>query len=143
MAKRATYYPEAEHLFVAERLTLESISKKLGVSTRTLQEWAKQGNWEQRREAFAKMAISSHEKTHRLYNRWLDRAVNADELDIETVYALSKLAPLLKRLEQYEDAVAKKDNTAPKGLSDDVVALIEESVLGLKRKEEQGGDAKE
>lgn len=128
MAKKATYYPEAEHLFVSEGLTLDAISKRLAVSTRTLQEWAKQGNWEQRREAFMKMAQSSHEKTYRLYNRWLDRAVNSEELDIDTVYALSKLAPLLKRIELYESSVTPKDS--PKGLSPETIAAIEERILG-------------
>ncbi len=135
MAKKAIYYQEAEHLFVVERLTLKAISKRLGVSTRTLQEWSKQGSWEQRREAFAKMASSSHEKTHRLYNRWLDRAVNSETLDIDTVYALSKLAPLLKRLEQYESTVAHKTDNAPKGLSPDTVAAIEERILGKRKVE--------
>jgi len=132
MAKRATYYPEAEHLFVAEGLTLESISQKLGISTRSLQEWAKEGNWKQRREAFIKLASSSHEKTYRLYNRWLDHAINSENLDIETVYALSKLAPLLKRVEQYESTVTKP-NSAPKGLSEETIAAIEERILGKQR----------
>jgi len=138
MAKRATYYPEAEHLFVAEGLTLESISQKLGISTRSLQEWAKEGNWKQRREAFIKLASSSHEKTYRLYNRWLDHAINSESLDIETVYALSKLAPLLKRVEQYESAVTKPGT--PKGLSEETIAAIEERILGKRSITEPKGE---
>lgn len=134
--KRSAYYAEAEQRYVMEQEPFESIAKSLKVSERTLRRWAEAGKWAERRAAFLSQAKSAHEKTYQLYQNLLDR-VNAAFGKDETphpsmLYTLAKLAPLLARVRDYEESLNKPTQT-PKGLSDETIALIEESVLGLKR----------
>jgi hypothetical protein len=135
--KKQTLYPEAERLFVSEHETFESISEKLDVSRRTLSYWAEEGKWAERRAALRVSAQTSHEKTYALFNKLLEKASS----DVEggkdpspaTLYTLTKLAPLLTRVKSYEDTLTTTDESEkPKGLSDDIVKMIEENVLGLK-----------
>jgi len=67
MAKKDVYFDEAEELYVIQALTLESISKRIPVSTRTLQEWSKQGNWERKRADRLRNRRVSRQETEDLY----------------------------------------------------------------------------
>jgi hypothetical protein len=54
MSKKAIFFSEAEKLYVVELMTLEQISERLPITTRTLQDWKKFGNWEEKRSTLAK-----------------------------------------------------------------------------------------
>lgn len=137
MAKKELHYLDAERMYVQEQLTFSQISEKLDVSIRTLQYWSDEGNWPERRKEIMKTAKSSHEKTYGLYNRLLDKVMknleDGKEASQAELYTLTKLAPLLVRIKQYEDLQAQKGEEKPRGLTPETIAAIEESILGIKK----------
>ena len=52
--------------------------------------------------------------------------------EIEILYAFLKMVPMFIKAKNYEDEVSDKENKPkPKGLTDDIVAEIEENILGI------------
>lgn len=144
MAKRDDHYKAAKELYVTDMLTYEQIAERLPVSDRTLREWGKSGQWAEQRESVADVEDlrgKSHEKLHKLMDRLLDKAIkNIEEGDQPNQGQLNfirSMAPALVRLQTYEES-AQPDPTAPvaekpKQLSEDLIRLIEEQLLGIKR----------
>ncbi len=115
MAKKPEYYPDAQRLYVQERLTFEAIAQQLPVSDRTLREWAKEGEWVERREAFAEVQTKSHDKLHKMLGLLIDRACEAIEEGKDPNPAqlnfIKGMAPSLVKLKAYEE------NALPSGSS--------------------------
>lgn len=110
MAKKPELYPEAERLYVQERYTFEQIADRLGVSERTLRTWAQEGSWIERRESFTEVHGKTHEKLYKLIQVLTDKAVESaqkgEEPSQSQLYFIGKMAPLLFKLQNYEDAAA-------------------------------------
>ena len=107
MAKKPELYPEAQRLYTQERLTFEAIAQQLPVSDRTLREWAKEGEWAERRAAFEDVQTKSHDKLHRMLGLLIDRACNAIEEGTDPNPAqlnfIKGMAPSLVKLKAYEE----------------------------------------
>jgi hypothetical protein len=140
MAKKAGFYMEAERLFVQERMTVDAIARQLPVSERTLGDWRRDGKWDKLRAAFAESNSKTHEKLYTLIQRLTDKAIQSAEEGTEPsqsqLYFIAKMAPLLLKLQGYEEAVEKPAEEEPpkrKGLTEETIRRIEEEILGLKR----------
>lgn len=141
MAKRAEHYSESERLYVQERLTFEQIADRIGVSERTLRTWATQGEWAERRKVFTETNTKTHEKLYTLIQALTDKAIqsaeNNEEPSQSQLYFIGKMAPLLFKLQSYEEASAEKDDEPeqPKkqGLTEETIKKIEEEILGIRR----------
>lgn len=133
MAKKAALYSDAERLFVQDQLTLEAISEKLGVSTRTLTTWKVEGEWEDKRAKFLEISTSNHELLQELVNLLLKKQVgkvrDGEDPDRTAIYLITKAVPSLSRLKEYEDSSSvKKDK---KGLTAEAIRQIEQEILGF------------
>lgn len=53
--KKSLLYDRAEQLFTQEQWTYEAIAKELQCAVRTLQNWAKEGRWDDKRKEFLSM----------------------------------------------------------------------------------------
>lgn len=113
MAVKAEKYPEAERLYVQERCTLEQISDKLGVSERTLRYWSKEGSWKERRQSLDETAGKLHEKLAAVTEAMLDRLLQVlkqgEEPSQPQLYFITKTAPALAKMREYETASAPAD----------------------------------
>ena len=59
---------------------------------------------------------------------------SGDKVDSGRFYAFCRILPMFVKVKDYEDVVAKKNEPQkPKGLTADIIAQIEEEVLGIQR----------
>ena len=57
---------------------------------------------------------------------------SGEKVDASRMYTFCKILPLFAKVKDYEDVVAKKDKKeSQNGLSADIVAKIEEEILGI------------
>jgi hypothetical protein len=107
MAKKPEYYSEAQRLYVQERLTFEAIAQQLPVSDRSLREWAKEGEWVERREAFVEVQTQSHDKLHKMISLLIDRVntslENGEDPNPAQLNFIKGMAPSLVKLKEYEE----------------------------------------
>jgi DNA-binding transcriptional MerR regulator len=140
MAKKNEHYAEAERLYVQEHLGQADIAERLGVSERTVRYWAQEGNWAERRGNFAEATGKTHEKLFKLIQSLTDKAIQSAESGEEPsqsqLYFIAKMAPLLLKLQGYEEAATDKaapEAEKPKGLTEETIRKIESEILGIKR----------
>ena len=142
MAKKAELFSEAERLYVQEHLGQADIADRLGVAERTIRYWANEGNWAERRGNFSEATGKTHEKLYKLIQVLTDKAVESAEKGEEPsqsqLYFIGKMAPLLLKLQNYEDSTVEKsygaeDKPKQKGLTEETIRKIEEEILGIRR----------
>lgn len=138
MTKAHLYNADAERMFVIEQMTFDEIVARLPVSEKTLQRWKSAGNWKEKREQYIKSRQAFHDELYE-FSRYLMRAIkedlkNGDSIDPSRFYAFTRILPQITRIKEYEDVRSKyEDKEGQKGLSDEVVRLIEQEVLGIQR----------
>lgn len=113
MAKKAALYADAERLYVQDQLTLEAIASKLGCGVRTLTNWKREGNWEEKRSAFLETTQSMHEELYELARllttKNLNKVREGVEPEKEQLSFVVKVMATLERTRKYETEV-----TSPK-----------------------------
>jgi hypothetical protein len=137
---KAELYAEAERLYVQERMNMDDIAVKMGRDPRSIRTWAAEGDWVGRRARFTEATGKTHEKLYVLIQKLTDKAIQSaedgEEPSQSQLYFIAKMAPLLLKLQTYEETADKPaEETAPKkqGLTEDTIRRIEEEILGLKR----------
>jgi predicted transcriptional regulator len=141
MAKKADLFAEAERLYVQENLGQADIAQRLGIGERTVRYWASEGNWSARRGSFAEATGKTHEKLYKLIQALIDKAIQSAEAGEEPsqsqLYFIGKMAPLLLKLQNYEEkeaaATTEPESEKPKQLSEATIRRIEEEILGIRR----------
>lgn len=110
MAKKAELYSEAERLYVQEHLGQSDIAERLGVAERTVRYWANEGNWSERRGSFVEATSKTSEKLYKLVQTLTDKAIesveNGEVPSQSQLFFISKMAPLLLKLQNYEESSA-------------------------------------
>ena len=138
MAKKQLYFNEAERLYVVEQCTLAEIASRLRLAEKTVRNWKDEGDWEAKRVGHLKSKEAFHEELYE-FARKLMRSIKEDmdkgeKVDPGRMYAFTRLLPLITKVKDYEDVVAKKEkdeDTTKPGLTEDVLKVIEREVLGL------------
>ena len=98
--------------------------------------WKEKYGWETAKRNFLKSKQTFHEEMYE-FARKLMRDITADmesgeRVDTGRLYAFLKMVPMFIKAKNYEDEVSDKENKPkPKGLTDDIVAEIEENILGI------------
>lgn len=109
MAKKSEYYQIAEQLFVVDRLSVSDIAKRIPVSERTVGDWRRDGQWDDRRDTMAALQTSTTEKLHKLVDKLIDNTVASIEGGTEPsqsqLYLIGKLTPALIRMQKFEETV--------------------------------------
>ena len=130
MAKKAQHYADAERLFVQDRLSVEEIAGRIPVSSRTIGDWRREYGWDARREKLAETNSKTHEKLYTLIQTLTDKAIesaaNGEEPSQSQLYFIGKMAPLLLKLQSYEEASQKPSE---EGVTEETVAE-QKRVLG-------------
>ena len=137
MAKRDIHFPEAERLYVIEQMTINEIASKLRLNEKTVRIWKNMGGWETKRKKYLKSKLSFHEELYE-FSRKLMTSIKDDleageKVDSGRLYTFTRLLPLITKVKEYEDIAAQSDEKEQnKGLTKDLVSLIEAEVLGIK-----------
>ena len=59
---------------------------------------------------------------------------SGDKVDPGRMYAFCRILPMFVKVKDYEDIISRKNEPQkPKGLTADIIAQIEEEVLGIQR----------
>ncbi len=140
MAKKAELFSEAERLYVQEHLGQADIAERLGVAERTVRYWANEGNWAERRGNFSEATGKTHEKLYKLIQVLTDKAIESAEKGEEPsqsqLYFIGKMAPLLLKLQNYEESSApQKQDEADKAKAatrfEDVMQEMQKTLMQL------------
>lgn len=132
---------EAERLYVYDYNSIDEISAKMNVSQKTLCRWKEKFDWEYKRKSFLKSKQSFHQELYE-FARKLMKDISADidsgeKIDPGRMYAFCRIIPMFTKVKDYEDGVAKKDRPEKsRGLTPELIAQIEEEVLGITRNDE-------
>lgn len=140
MSNKAFLMSEAERLYVYEFNTIEEVASKLRLSTKTISRWKLKEDWEYKQKAFLKSKQSFHEELYELA-RNLIKGIKEDmamgeKVDPGRMYAFCKIIPLFAKVKDYEDLIKKPTQDKPKGLTPDIIARIEQDVLGIPQQTE-------
>lgn len=135
-SKKKYLLAEAERLYLYDFLTLSEIAVRLNLNRKTVNLWKSEGQWDKKRQNFLKSKQTFHEELYE-FARKLMKDITSDLDDGEKVdpgrmYAFCEIIPMFTKVKDYEDVVAKKEKQdTPKGLTPDIVAQIEQEVLGI------------
>jgi hypothetical protein len=141
MTKKAEFYAEAERLYVQEHLGHADIAQCLGLTERTIRNWDAEGSWAGRRDNYDKATGKTHHKLYKLIQHLTEKAIQSceegEEPSQSQLYFISKMAPLLLKLQSYEEHCTPEERNPgtakPKQLTDDAIRHIEEEILGIRR----------
>lgn len=136
MNSKKYLFNEAERLFIYEYLTVDELANKLNLNRKTVISWKEQGDWDKKRRDFLKSKQSFHQELYE-FARKLMKDISCDldageKVDPGRMYAFCRMLPMFGKVKEYEDVVAKKEvKEEPKGLTPELIAQIEEEVLGI------------
>jgi len=100
----------AEELYVYGGLTLEGVSKRTGVSDRTIASWSSEREWRRLREDHVERKRALKRKLDELREKSLDSAIESgDPQAILAAYKLEELAEKRRRLSEDGGQVADVD----------------------------------
>lgn len=134
--KRSACYDIAEAMFVEKRLSLDLISKDINVSTRTLGDWKREGDWEQKRLQFIKNQNACNRELYGLLKDLSEMArvtIKSNKVpEPHLLNTINNLSSAIVRLKTYEDMVVKEETEVKKEPAsvDDKVNRIRE-VFGI------------
>lgn len=129
--KKEQYFKDAERLYVEDLNTLSEITGKYKLSLKTLQNWKKDGCWEEKRKKYQDKRQSLHEELYD-FARALLKSVKEDmenkvRVDPGRLYALNNILYSLKITKNYEDLKKPEE----KKDADETIKAVKE-LLGLK-----------
>lgn len=128
---------QARNLYVIHQLSLTDIADRLGLSTRTLQNWKKDGDWEKERSLASGTEGAFHAELFAM-GEVLARQIRLDmeagtKVAPERFAALDRIVATAERSRKYEKETPKqtKDDRSPEQKRLDVMTKIRET-LGVK-----------
>lgn len=127
---------EAERLFTYEFLTVDELANRLHLNRKTIISWKEQGNWDIKRRDYLKSKQTFHEELYefarKLMNGISTDLDNGEKVDPGRMYAFCRILPMFVKVKDYEDVMTKKEEKqTQKGLTPELIAQIEEQVLGI------------
>lgn len=137
MAKKAAFYQLAKVAYIYENKTFEEIALEFsemdGPSERTIREWARKGNWQEKKKKYLESQKTFREKLDELKFVLVNRAIETK--DPQLIYALTSLIksmqPITVREKVKEEADKKKEGETSEGLSEETIELIKKEILGI------------
>ena len=138
MSKKQFHFAEAERLYIVEHMTINEIAARLQVNEKTVRIWKSEGDWDVQRSKYLKSKQMFHEELYEFARKLMysiqDDLANGEKVDPGRMFAFTRMLPLITKVKEYEDIARKKEQKQEnKGLTEDIVKLIEEEVLGMKQ----------
>lgn len=129
---------DAERLYIVEQMTIEEVAEKIKVNEKTVRNWKSEGNWDVQRQKYIQSKQMFHEDLYNFARKLMtsiETAIeNGEKVDPGRMFAFTKMLPMITKIKEYEDIAVKKDakKEPKKGLSKNVIDLIESEILGIK-----------
>jgi hypothetical protein len=132
----------AEQLYIQYQLSFDEIAARIGRCEKTVRLWADEGGWREKRQAFIRTQLSTHERLYDLVNKLIDKAqqdLESGDVDVGVgrLHAINNLSKSLKDMYRYEDDRVTKRKEEERserqqsgGLSDDILQKLEKQ-LGI------------
>ncbi len=123
-------YSEAEELYVKKRLSLNTVAKIMEdkVSRRTIYNWAKKGDWEEKRRLASERKGTLEEEIWDLLQSAIqDAKANPNP---RSIFAVAKLAGVLKTIQAVQSGAKDDEEEKPKQISEKTIGEIRK-LLGL------------
>lgn len=136
MNSKKHLFNEAERLYTNEYLTVDELADRLCLNRKTILSWKEQGDWDTKRRELLKSKQSFHQELYEFARNLMD-GISADlragtKVDPGRMYAFCKIIPMFTKVKNYEDLVSSNNKkTSPRGLTPELIAQIEEEVLGI------------
>ena len=129
MGKYEDYGMLAEKYYVEEQLPVSKIVKKLNLTDKTLHDWRKKGDWDNKREAFLKSQFNCYANLYQLANLVINKAVetaqSTGELpDSSTLNFIKAMADKLPKLKSLESEMAL-EKISENEKTDDALSTID------------------
>jgi len=138
MGKKEQFYALSERLYVEQHKPLSGIAKQIDVSERTLVEWKKEGDWDNKRTQFLKEQYSCHAELYVLVRKMIqkiksdfDSEVTPDKSTLDFVRAMIDKVPKLKAFEEAQifDIQVEEEKPA-EDMSAKVAELVDKRLTG-------------
>lgn len=135
MAKRDTYYDQAEHLYVVEQLTHQDISQRLPIGESTSRLWGKEGGWEEKRKDFL-LSKEAFDKELFELAKDLSSSIRQDLKEKKNIapsrfYTLARILEVIPKAKKYQEEAFPDNTNGDKGKTlEDVIKEINASLLG-------------
>ena len=119
MTNKKYLFNEAENHYVNQLKTVETIARELNLCRKTVMLWKESGDWDRKKLELHKARMTIHEKMYKFAQKLLNDIIAdidaGNKVDASRMYTFNKL---IASFEQ-------------KGLTPDVIAKIEQEILGI------------
>ena len=142
MTKRDVVLEYAQKLYVIDHNTIGEIARKVEVNEKTVRRWKQTYKWDEKKAEYIRAHRMFHEELFNFARKLMITIEcdmdNQEKIDPGRMYAFTKMLPLINKIKEYEDSVLQKETAKQesKGLTPELVKLIEEEILGVKYNEE-------
>jgi len=125
-------------MYVVNQMTLEEIASRINSNERTVRKWKTEGDWDTKKSQYLISKQMFHEELYEFARKLMsgirEDLENDKKVDTGRMYAFTRMLPMILKVKEYEDISLKKEKSEDKkGLTQDIVAIIEQEVLGLRR----------
>ena len=135
MTNKKYLFNEAENLYVNQLKTVETIARELNLCRKTVMLWKESGDWDRKKLELHKARMTIHEKMYKFAQKLLNDIIAdidaGNKVDASRMYTFNKLIASFDKAKAYEDIVYKPKKPEQKGLTPDVIAKIEQEILGI------------
>lgn len=138
MSKKDTHYEEAERLYIYENLPPDVIAEKLNISKRTVFYWKASANWNEKKKKYIQSKTAFHDELYD-FSRELMYSIRQDmkegrKVDQARLFTFGRTVPLITKIKDYEEGMKNQEKRINQGLTEEVIDLIQEQILGIKLK---------
>ncbi len=107
MGKKEQYYCLAEKMYVEEQKPVSAIAKSLNITNKTLGDWKKEGNWDEKRRKFLGSQYACYTGLYELLNKVTAKAIEefhetGEIPERSTMNFISKMIDKLPKLKNFE-----------------------------------------
>jgi len=139
---------DAEHLYVYKLKNIDTIARELKLNRKTVMNWKEQFDWDTRRRQYTQSKIAFHEELYEFARKVMKDITidmeSGEKVDPGRFYAFCRLLPMFGKVKSYEDVIAmSKAKPVKKGLTAEMVARIEEEILGIPQNNNENNDETE
>ncbi|MCI0453807.1 MAG: phage terminase small subunit-related protein [Candidatus Dadabacteria bacterium] len=129
------YFDQAERLYVVELCTLKEIASRLNLAKRTLINWKRRGNWEEKRIRYIESKKKFHEELEELAKKLIRSIMSyvdsGKKIDVGRIHAIKYILSEITKINQYEEIRTEPERESiEKVLSGDTIRSIIRQVYG-------------
>lgn len=142
MGKKEQYFCLAEKMYVEEQKPVSAIAKALNITNKTLGEWKKDGNWDEKRRKFLGSQYACYSGLYELLNKVTAKAIEefhetGEIPERSTMNFISKMIDKLPKLKNFEvreitDKLesALEEETVSRDVNADILLSVDKFLRG-------------